>query len=236
MLHTKQHKKPAQKKAAAKKVHKTQKRKISNKQIGALKAPFTNTPLPYAPDALGSTYSAETLGYHHGKHTQTYVNNLNNFVKDKPELAEKSLEQIIVDSKQGPVFNNAAQIHNHTLFFHNMKPSGGGKPSGALLAQIEKDFTSFDNFAAEFKKNAVGHFGSGWVFLAYNKGAKKLAIEQHHDASSPLAQGNAPIMTIDVWEHSYYIDHRNVRANFVDSFMNDLVNWEYAEKNFNEAV
>ncbi len=189
--------------------------------------------LPYDKTALEPTISAKTLEFHHGKHHQAYVTNLNNLIKDTP-LADKSLEDIIaaaaadLPAKQG-VFNNAAQVWNHSFFWNCMKPNGGGKPSGALLSKIEAAFGSYEKFAEEFKAAAVGQFGSGWAWLVDDKGTLK--ITKTANADLPMAHGQKALLTVDVWEHAYYLDYQNRRPDFVQAFLDKLVNWDFVAKN-----
>ncbi|UJR79441.1 superoxide dismutase [Sandaracinus amylolyticus] len=185
---------------------------------------FTLPELPYAKDALAPHISAETLEFHHGKHHATYVTNLNKFVDQDPSLQGKSLEDIIRTAK-GPVFNNAAQVWNHTFYWQSMRPGGGGEPTGAIKAAIDKSFGSFATFKEQFSAKAVGHFASGWAWLVKN--GDKLEIIDTHDAGSPLTMDRKPILTCDVWEHAYYIDYRNARAKYVESWWN-LVSWDHA--------
>lgn len=185
-------------------------------------------PLPYATDALAPHMSKETFEYHYGKHHQAYVTNLNNLIKGT-EFENASLEEI-VRKAQGGIFNNAAQVWNHTFFWNCMKPNGGGKPSGALAKAIDAKWGSFDGFKEAFSKSAVGNFGSGWTWLV-GKGDGSVDIVNTSNAATPLTGSDKPLLTIDVWEHAYYIDHRNARPKFVDTFLNNLVNWEFAEKN-----
>jgi Fe-Mn family superoxide dismutase len=187
---------------------------------------FTLPELPYAKDALAPHISAETLEFHHGKHHAAYVNNLNTFAKDDPSIAGKSLEELIKTSS-GKVFNNAAQVWNHTFYWHSMRPGGGGEPTGAIKAGIDKSFGSFSAFKEQFSAKAVGHFASGWAWLV--KTDSGLAIVDTHDAGCPLTAGQKPILTCDVWEHAYYVDYRNARAKYVESWWN-LVNWDHANK------
>ena len=189
--------------------------------------PFTLPELPYAVDALAPHLSKETLEYHHGKHHQTYVNNLNKLVDGKPE-AMKSLEEIIKTSR-GAIFNNAAQIWNHTFYWNGLKPNGGGAPAGAVADAINASFGSFEEFKTLFSNLAVGLFGSGWAWLVKDEDGT-LGIEAMSNAGNPLTNDQTPLLTCDVWEHAYYIDYRNARAKYVESFWN-LVNWEFVEKN-----
>lgn len=188
---------------------------------------FSLPNLPYAKDALAPHMSAETLDYHHGKHHAAYVTNLNKLLEGKPE-ASKSLEEIITSS-EGPVFNNAAQIWNHTFFWSCMKPGGGGAPSGDLAAAITRDFGSFDKFKEEFSQAAATQFGSGWAWLVLDGG--KLSVMKTSNADLPMKSGKKALLTIDVWEHAYYIDHRNARPKFIETFLTHLVNWDFATEN-----
>ncbi|MSP25910.1 MAG: superoxide dismutase [Myxococcales bacterium] len=184
--------------------------------------------LPYAKSALAPHISEETLGFHHGKHHQTYVDKLNAALDKDAALASQSLEDI-VRSASGPVFNSAAQIWNHTFYWHSLSPNAGGEPRGAIAAAIDASFGSFAGFKEQFSNVAVGHFASGWAWLV--KDGDKLAIVDTHDAGCPLTQGKTPILTCDVWEHAYYVDYRNARPKYVEAWWN-LVNWEFANKNF----
>jgi superoxide dismutase, Fe-Mn family len=185
--------------------------------------------LPYAMDALAPHISKETFEFHYGKHHQAYVTNLNGLIKGT-EFENSSLEEIIKKSAGG-VFNNAAQVWNHTFFWHSMKPAGGGKPSGALAAAIDKKWGSFDAFKEAFTKSAVGNFGSGWTWLV-KKADGSLDIVNTSNAGTVLTMADTALLTIDVWEHAYYIDFRNARPKFVETFLNSLANWDFAAKNF----
>jgi superoxide dismutase, Fe-Mn family len=189
----------------------------------------TLPPLPYASDALAPHLSKETFEYHYGKHHQAYVTNLNNLIPGT-EFESLSLEEIVKKSSGG-VYNNAAQIWNHTFFWSCMKPNGGGSPSGKLADAINAKFGSYDAFKEAFTKSAVGNFGSGWTFLV-KKADGSVDIVNMGPAGTPLTTGDTALLTIDVWEHAYYIDYRNARPKFVETFLNSLVNWEFAEKNF----
>ncbi len=189
---------------------------------------FVLDPLPYAKDSLAPHLSVETLDFHYGKHHQTYMTNLEKALAGKPE-AEKSLEEI-VKSSTGPVFNNAAQVWNHTFYWNSMKPNGGGEPTGALAEAIKKDFGSFAEFRTKFHAAALGQFGSGWAWLVKDGG--KLAIVTTSNAETPLTKGQMPLLTADVWEHAYYIDFRNLRAKYMDTFLDKLANWDFAAANF----
>ncbi|MDO5532772.1 superoxide dismutase [Sutterella sp.] len=185
--------------------------------------------LPFAIDALAPAMSAETLEYHWGKHHRTYVANLNGLVKGS-EWEGKSLEEIILGAKGG-LFNNAAQTFNHSFFWQCLTPNGGGRPEGALLAAIEAAFGSFEAFVDAFSKQAAGNFGSGWTWLVKNADGK-LEIVNTSNAGTPLTAGQKPVLTLDVWEHAYYIDYRNARPKFIEAFFTKLVNWKFAEAQF----
>ncbi|WNG24681.1 superoxide dismutase [Cystobacter fuscus] len=189
--------------------------------------PFTLPNLPYNKDALAPHISAETLEYHHGKHHNAYVTNLNKLLEGKPE-ANQSLEQVILSS-DGGVFNNAAQVWNHTFYWHCMKPNGGGKPTGDLADAINRDFGSYENFREQFSNAAATQFGSGWAWLVLDK--DKLAITKTGNADLPMKHGQKALLTIDVWEHAYYIDYRNARPKYIDTFLNSLVNWDFVTQN-----
>ena len=189
--------------------------------------PHTLPELPYAKTALAPHISAETLEYHYGKHHQTYVTNLNNLIPGT-EFEKMSLEEIVMKSSGG-IFNNAAQIWNHTFYWHSLSPQGGGAPTGALGDAINKTFGSFEEFKKVFTQTALTTFGSGWAWLVKNKDGS-LAIVSTSNAACPLTAGQKPLLTCDVWEHAYYVDYRNARANYVAAFWN-LVNWDFAAKN-----
>jgi len=185
-------------------------------------------PLPYAHDALAPHISKETLEFHHDKHHQTYVTNLNNLIKGN-EFENSTLEEIVKKSSGG-IFNNAAQVWNHTFYWESMKPNGGGQPSGALADAINAKWGSFDKFKEEFTKVAVGTFGSGWAWLV-KKADGSLDLVSTSNAATPLTTDAKPLLTCDVWEHAYYIDYRNARPKYVEAFWN-VVNWDFAGKNF----
>ena len=185
--------------------------------------------LPYAKTALAPHISEETLDFHYGKHHQTYVTNLNNLIKDT-EFENASLEDIIKKSSAG-IYNNSAQIWNHTFFWSSMKPNGGGAPSGALANAINAKWGSFDEFKKAFQASAVGNFGSGWTWLV-KKADGSVDIVNMGAAGTPLTTGDKALLTIDVWEHAYYIDYRNMRPKFVETFLNNLVNWNFVAQNF----
>ena len=184
--------------------------------------------LPYANDALAPYMSSETLDFHHGKHHQTYVTNLNNLVKDS-DLQDASLEDIVVksskDSSMAGVFNNAGQHWNHILFWQCMKPNGGGAMPSELESRIISDFGGVDQFKEAFVQAGTTQFGSGWAWLAIDNG--KLVVTKSPNASNPLVDGMKPILGCDVWEHSYYIDYRNKRPDYLKAFLDNLVNWEF---------
>jgi Fe-Mn family superoxide dismutase len=192
---------------------------------------FTLPNLPYSKDALAPHISAETLEFHHGKHHQAYVTNLNKLLEGKPE-ANKSLEEVIMSS-DGGVFNNAAQVWNHTFYWNSMKPNGGGQPTGDLLAAINRDFGSFDKFKEEFSNAGATQFGSGWAWLVLQNG--KLAVTKTPNADLPMKHGQKALLTMDVWEHAYYIDYRNARPKYIETFLNSLANWDFALANLKGA-
>jgi Fe-Mn family superoxide dismutase len=193
---------------------------------------FSLPPLPYDKNALAPHISAETLDYHHGKHHQAYVTNLNKLLEGKPE-ASKGLEEIILSS-EGPVFNNSAQVWNHTFYWSSMKPNGGGQPSGDLADAIKRDFGSLEKFSEEFSNAAATQFGSGWAWLVLGKD-NKLAVTKTANADLPLKHAQKALLTIDVWEHAYYIDYRNARPKYIETFLKSLVNWDFALANLKKA-
>lgn len=185
--------------------------------------------LPYAKDALAPHISAETLDYHHGKHHKAYVDKLNTLVPGT-EFEGKSLEEVI-KSSTGPVFNNAAQIWNHTFYWHCLSPNGGGEPTGAVAEAIAKAFGSFEKFKEDFTNSAINNFGSSWTWLV-KKADGSVAITNTSNAATPLTDSSVtPILTIDLWEHAYYIDYRNSRPNYIGAFWS-LVNWDFVNANF----
>jgi len=185
-------------------------------------------PLPYAMDALQPHISKETLEFHYGKHHQAYVTNLNNLIKGT-EFENASLEDI-TRKASGGIFNNAAQVWNHSFYWNCLAPKAGGAPTGALAAAIDKKWGSFDAFKEAFSKSAVGNFGSGWTWLV-KKADGSIDIANTSNAATPLTGADKPLLTCDVWEHAYYIDYRNARPKYVESFWN-LVNWDFVAKNF----
>ncbi|TXG84535.1 MAG: superoxide dismutase [Sphingomonadales bacterium] len=198
---------------------------------------FTLPPLPYATDALEPHMSANTFSFHYSKHHQAYVTNLNGLIEGKP-LADASLEEIIRESAGKPdmagVFNNAAQVWNHTFFWHSMKPNGGGKPTGAIAAKIDSDLGGYDAFVKDFKTAATTQFGSGWAWLAVKDG--KLAILKTGNADLPMVHGATALLTCDVWEHAYYLDYQNRRPDFVQAYIDHLINWDFANENLAKAA
>lgn len=187
--------------------------------------------LPYPKDALAPYISEETLEYHYGKHHKAYVDKLNDLTKNN-EYSNMSLEEVIKKSKSGPVFNNSAQVWNHTFYWHCMKPNGGGEPEGKLADAIKKYFGSFADFKTKFNQAATGQFGSGWAWLAKNADGT-LEIFSTSNAETPMTQHKHAILTCDVWEHAYYIDTRNDRAKYVENFWN-VVNWDFVREQFSE--
>lgn len=191
--------------------------------------------LPFSKNALEPYISSQTLDYHYGKHHNTYVVNTNNLIKDT-DLENASLEEIVKISFNNPaqtgLFNNAAQVWNHTFYWRSLSPAGGGAPSGKIAAMINQDFSSYDDFAKRFKEAALGQFGSGWAWLVVVEG--KLAIHKTSNADTPIVHRMIPLLCIDVWEHAYYLDYKNVRAEYVDNVINRLLNWEFANRNLEE--
>jgi Fe-Mn family superoxide dismutase len=184
--------------------------------------------LPWAKDALAPVISAETIDYHYGKHHQAYVTNLNKLL-EHTTLEEDSLEKIILTAPMGGIYNNAAQIWNHTFYWKCMKPMGGGDPSGALADLLIKGFGSVQDFREKFTATAVGTFGSGWAWLVRNRDGT-LSVESTGNAMNPMRDGKQPLLTCDVWEHAYYIDYRNARAKYVEAWWS-LVDWAFIASN-----
>jgi len=185
-------------------------------------------PLPFAKDALDPVISAETIDFHYGKHHQAYVTNLNNLVPGTA-FENASLEDIVMQA-DGGIFNNAAQVWNHTFYWNGLSPDGGGEPTGALGAAIDKAFGSFAAFKEAFIKSAVGNFGSGWTWLVRNENGS-VSIVNTSNAANPLRDGMTPLLTIDVWEHAYYIDYRNARPKYLGEIWK-LVNWDFVANNY----
>lgn len=198
------------------------------------KMPFALPALPYKMNSLEPFISENTFNFHYGKHHQAYVNNLNNLVKDN-EMSAMTLDEIIkaskLDASKAGIFNNAAQVWNHTFYWHSMRPQGGGEPKGKLREQIEKDFGGFEQFKEQFKQAGATQFGSGWAWLVLEEG--KLKVTKTGNADLPLGKGQVPILTVDVWEHAYYLDYQNRRPDYLGIFLENLANWEFAENNFN---
>jgi Fe-Mn family superoxide dismutase len=188
--------------------------------------------LPYAENALEPYYSAKTISFHHGKHHKAYVDNLNKLVAGT-DLEGKSLEEIILASAGNPqragIFNNAAQIWNHTFFWHSMKPGGGGKPQGEVASKLEQAFGSYEKFTEQFKAAAVSRFGSGWAWLVADGGALKIVSTANAD--TPMTSRQTALLTVDVWEHAYYLDYQNRRPDFVQAFLDHLVSWDFVAAN-----
>ena len=193
---------------------------------------FTLPPLPYAENALEPVISANTISFHYGKHHKTYVDNLNNLVKGT-DYESASLEKIINETAgkadKAALFNNAAQIWNHTFYWNSLKGNGGGKPSGKIAQMIDAAFGGYDNFKKELSATTVSQFGSGWGWLVLDGGALK--IVKTANAEVPFTKGQKPLLTIDVWEHAYYLDHQNKRAAYVDAVIDKLLNWDFAAQN-----
>jgi Fe-Mn family superoxide dismutase len=189
-------------------------------------------PLPYAEDALAPYISATTLSFHHGKHHRGYFDKLNTLVEGTAYKG-KSLEEIVKASARSKpdqkIFNNAAQAWNHNFYWRSMKPKGGGSPTGALKARIDKDFGSYEELKAQFSSRAVEHFSNGWVWLVLDKG--KLKIVDTHDADTPLVHGLKPLAVSDVWEHAYYLDYKNARKDYITAFVDHLLHWDFVAEN-----
>ncbi len=188
--------------------------------------------LPYEQSALEPHISAKTMSFHYGKHHNAYVTNLNKLIQDT-DLANASLDEIILKtagkSDKVGIFNNAAQVWNHTFYWHSMKPAGGGEPTGKIADQINQDFGSYDNFYSQFKDAGLTQFGSGWAWLVMNNG--KLEIMKTANADTPIAHDLKPLLTVDVWEHAYYLDYQNLRPDYLDTFLKHLINWDFANTN-----
>jgi len=201
--------------------------KVSNQNA----YPFILPPLPYETTALEPFMSAGTFGFHHQKHHNGYVVNLNKLLENNEELKQLDIEGLILKSAAEPamqgIFNNAAQVWNHTFFWNSMCKNGGGKPSGVLLSKIEADFGSFEAFCEQFKTAGATQFGSGWVWLVQD-GAGKLSIVKTSNAQTPITQNLTPLLTCDIWEHAYYIDFQNRRPDFLSTFLEKLANWNFA--------
>ncbi|KJW07305.1 superoxide dismutase [Orientia tsutsugamushi str. UT144] len=200
--------------------------------------PFKLMELPYSKNSMEQYISSEAFDYHHGKHHAAYVNNLNRLLEHKAELQQKSLEDIILTSFNSEVskaiFNNAAQIWNHNFFWHSICNNNATKPEGNFLQKINQDFGSYENFTNQFQELALAQFGSGWVWLISENG--KLKIITTSNAELPIIYNQTPLLTCDVWEHSYYIDYRNNRAKYLQQFIEHLANWRFAEQNFLNSI
>lgn len=198
---------------------------------------YTQEPLPYDPGALEPYgMSARTLEFHYGKHHKAYVDNYNKMTADT-ELADKPIEEVIQIAFKDPsktgIFNNGAQAWNHTFYWKGLKPGGGGTPSGDLAAKIDSDFGGFDKFAEEFKQAAATQFGSGWAWLVLDHGSLK--VTKTGNAENPIVYGQVPLLTLDVWEHAYYLDFQNARPTFIQNYLEKLVNWDFAASNLASA-
>ena len=194
---------------------------------------FTLMALPYADNALAPVITPNTIGFHYGKHHKTYVDNLNNLVKGT-DLEGKSLEEVVLatagKADKAPLFNNSAQIWNHDFYWKSMKPNGGGVPTGKVADRINEAFGSFEEFKKQLSATTVSQFGSGWGWLVADS-AGKLKVVKTGNAEVPMTQGLKPLLTIDVWEHAYYLDHQNRRADYVNAVIDKLLNWEFAAAN-----
>jgi Fe-Mn family superoxide dismutase len=193
---------------------------------------FVLPPLPYAKAALEPYLTEENIDLHYSKHHNSYVVNINKFIDEGKVDGSKTLEEVILSS-DGPVFNNAAQIWNHTFYWSSLKPGGGGEPTGALADAINRDFGSFAKFKEEFTNAAVSQFGSGWAWLVVENG--KLKVTKTGNADLPLKYGQTALLTCDVWEHAYYPTYKNLRPKYVETFLNSLVNWDFAAENLAKA-
>ncbi|MDC7674874.1 superoxide dismutase [Asticcacaulis sp. ZE23SCel15] len=197
---------------------------------------FELPPLPYAADALEPYMTANTFSFHHAKHHKAYVDNLNKLIAGTP-FEGKSLVDIVKESEgtNAGVFNNSAQVWNHTFFWSSMTPNGGGKPTGKIAEKIDADFGGYDAFAEAFKTAGATQFGSGWAWLVL--GAEgKLKIVKTGNAETPFTKGDKPLLTLDVWEHAYYLDYQNLRPKFIETFLDKLVNWEFANANLDAPL
>ena len=197
---------------------------------------FTLPPLPFAEGALAPVISANTLSFHYGKHHKAYVDNLNNLVKGTP-FENATLETIITETAgkadKAGVFNNAAQDWNHTFYWHCLKPHGGGKPTGKIAAMIDSDLGGYDKFKTDFAQTCITQFGSGWGWLVAEAG--KLKLVKTPNAETPFTKGQTPLLTIDVWEHAYYLDYQNKRPDHVNAVIDKLLNWDFAAENLSKA-
>jgi superoxide dismutase, Fe-Mn family len=194
--------------------------------------PFSLPPLPYAEDALAPVISTTTIGFHYGKHHKAYVDNLNKAV-DGTELKDKSLEDVVKaafgDRRQAAIYNNAAQAWNHTFYWNSMQPNGGGPPTGVIADLVKDSFGDYTRFRQEFATAAITQLGSGWIWLAQGPG-KKLVILKTANVDTPIVRGTTCLLTCDVWEHAYYLDYQNKRLDYVNAWLDKLVNWEFASQ------
>ena len=197
--------------------------------------PITLPNLPFAIDALEPHISARTFEFHHGKHHKAYVDNTNKLLEGTA-LADRGLEEIIksaaTDAAKKGLFNNAAQVWNHSFFWKCLKPNGGGRPTGKIAAQIDKELGGYEKFTADFKNAGVTQFGSGWAWLCLKD--RKLAIVQSANAETPITSGSNPLLVVDVWEHAYYLDYQNRRPDFLQVFLDHLVNWDFVNSNLEQ--
>jgi Fe-Mn family superoxide dismutase len=196
--------------------------------------PFELPPLPYAENALDPVITTRTMSFHYGKHHRAYVENLNKLLADAPDLADLKLKELIRTSAGNPdrtgIFNNAAQAWNHTFYWHSMRPGGGGQPAGALKDKIDADLGGVPKFREAFAKAATTQFGSGWAWLVQDASGK-IAVIKTDNAMNPMVAGSKPLLTIDVWEHAYYLDYQNRRADYVQAWLDKLANWDFAAEN-----
>ncbi len=195
---------------------------------------FELPPLPYPKDALEPHVSSRTLDFHYDRHHRGYLEKLRSLVEGTPE-AQLELADLVTRS-DGAVFESAAQVWNHTFYWNSMTPDGGGEPVGRLGEAVRESFGSFEQFCASFVACAVGHFGSGWIWLTLDPATGALGVESSKDAANPLLTDRVPLLTLDVWEHAYYLDYQNERKRYAESFLADLVNWRFAEENFEKAL
>ncbi len=196
---------------------------------------FSLPPLPYPENALEPHVSARTMSFHHGKHHKGYVDKLNELTAGKPE-EQLPLEEVVrrAAKQKGPLFNNAGQAWNHEFFWQCLTPRGGGAPTGKLAEAVRQSFGSLEDFRKQFRDHAVAQFGSGWVWLVHD--GKQLVVTSTPNAETPIAEGKQPLLTCDVWEHAYYLDYQNRRADFVDVFLDKLVSWNFAAENLHRAL
>ena len=188
--------------------------------------------LPYKKDALAPRISSKTLAFHHGKHHNAYVTNLKKLIEGTvltSKMIEDIIKKIVNDVDKAGIFNNAAQVWNHTFYWQSMKPNGGGLPTGDIAEKIDADFEGYDNFIEQLKNAGLTQFGSGWAWLVLNN--NKLEIMKTSNADTPIAHGVKPLLTVDIWEHAYYLDYQNGRGNYLDAFINNLINWEFVNSN-----